>query len=255
MNEHGTGGWTERWRRRLVAAPGILLRRGIGAYNRLVGAVARPGDVPGPQDEREILHRARVLTDISHHLPTLFAMALAAEPRLVVELGIRGGDSTFVFSRVARRLGATLVSVDIDDCSDVCDDPDWIFVQEDDLALARRFPEWCARRGLPSAVDVLFVDTTHAYEQTRAELDAWMPHLAPSGRAIFHDSNMGGLYRRGDGTLGLAPSNERGVIRALHEHLGAPFDERRPFAGPLGAHHVWHDPLCNGLTVISRTPL
>ena len=101
-------------------------------------------------------------------------------------------------------------------------------------------------------MDVLFVDTTHAFEQTRAELNAWMPYLAPGGRAVFHDSNMGGVYRRGDGTIGLAGDMGRGVIRALHEYLGASFDERRPFTGRLGGFEVEHDPLCNGLTILRK---
>lgn len=253
MSHASERGWVARWRRRLLAAPDVLLRRGIEAYNR--GILAFPRRPPGPEipeDLREILQRARTPTDISHHLPALFREAVEAEPRLIVELGTRGGDSTFVFERAARRTGATVVSVDVDDCSGVSRFERWIFVQEDDLAFAARFPAWCAERGLPQVVDLLFVDTTHAYEQTRAELEAWMPHLAPRGRALFHDSNMGGLYRRGDGTLGLAGDMGRGVARALHEYLGGTFDERRRFEGRVGSFHVRHDPLCNGLTVLVR---
>ena len=249
----GSGdGFLARWGRRFEAAPGTLLRHGIAVWNGLVVRRLPPLDPSLSQDLREILERARVPNDISHHLPTLFREAVEAAPKLIVELGTRGGDSTFVFERVARRTGATLVSVDIDDCSGVISLPGWVFVQEDDLAFARRFPAWCAERGLAPRVDVLFVDTTHAYEQTRAEMTEWMPHLAPGGRALFHDSNMGGLYRRGDGTLGLAGDMGRGVIRAIHEHLGARFDERRAFSGSLGGVEVWHDPLCSGLTVLRK---
>jgi cephalosporin hydroxylase len=252
MSSGSGGGFLGRWKRRLEAAPGTLLRHGIAAWNGLVIRRLPPVDPTLPQDLREILERARTPTDISHHLPTLFHEALEVAPKLIVELGTRGGDSTFVFERVARRTGATLVSVDIDDCSGVISLPGWVFVQENDLAFARRFPAWCTERGLAPRVDVLFVDTTHAYEQTRAELAAWMPHVAPGGRALFHDSNMGGLYRRGDGTLGLAGDMQRGVVRALHRYLGAPFDERRPFQGRIGAFDVRHDPLCSGLTVLEK---
>jgi cephalosporin hydroxylase len=245
-------GFLGRWTRRIREAPGTLLRRGIEAWNRLMVRRLPPVDPSLPQDLREILERARTPTDISHHLPTLFHEAVDAAPKLIVELGTRGGDSTFVFERVARRTGATLVSVDIADCSNVISLPEWVFVQEDDLAFARRFPAWCAERGLTPEVDVLFVDTTHAYEQTRAELEAWMPHLGHGGRAIFHDSNMGGLYRRGDGTLGLAGDMQRGVIRALHGYLGASFDERRPYRERIGAFDVQHDPLCSGLTILRK---
>ncbi len=252
MSTESRGGLLARWTRRLKEAPGTALRRAIEAWNAAVVRRLPPVDPSLPEDLREVLERARIPTDISHHLPTLFREAVEASPKLIVELGTRGGDSTFVFERAARRTGAALVSVDIEDCSRVSAWPGWIFVQEDDLAFARRFPEWCAQRGLSPRVDLLFVDTTHAYEQTRAELEAWMPHLAPGGRAIFHDSNMGGLYRRGDGTLGLAGDMERGVIRALHEFLGASFDEGRPFRGRLGGFDVEHDPLCSGLTILRK---
>lgn len=254
MSSRSQGGFGGRWRRRIAAAPGTLLRHGIAAWNRLAVRRQGPVDPSLPQDVREILERARIPNDISHHLPALFREGVEAAPRLVVELGTRGGDSTFVFERVARRTGATVVSVDIEDCSEVASFPGWVFVQEDDLAFARRFPAWCAARGLTPEIDVLFVDTTHAYEQTRAELAAWMPHLAERGRALFHDSNMGGLYRRGDGTVGLSGDMKRGVIRALHEYLGARFDERRPFRGRVGGFEVLHDPLCSGLTVLRKSP-
>ncbi|NJD21013.1 MAG: class I SAM-dependent methyltransferase [Gemmatimonadetes bacterium] len=254
MSGERGGGYFGRWSRRIREAPGTLLRHAIVAYNQRMLRRLPDVDATLPPDLREILERARTPTDISHHLPALFREALDADPKLIVELGIRGGDSTFVFERVARRTGATLVSVDVDDCSDVCSMPGWMFVQEDALALAGRFPAWCAERALAPQVDVLFVDTTHAHAQTKAELEAWMPHLAPGGRALFHDSNMGGLYRRGDGTLGLAGDVRRGVARALHEYLGSPFDERRAFQGRIGAFDVRHDPLCNGLTVLRRLP-
>jgi cephalosporin hydroxylase len=253
VSDAGERGWSARWRRRVVAAPDVLLRRGIEAYNRAL--LGLPRGRPGPEvpeDFREVLERARTPTDISHHLPTLFREAVDADARFIVELGTRGGDSTFVFERAARRTGATVVSVDLDDCSAVSGFDGWIFVQDDDLAFARRFPAWCAERGLQPAADILFVDTTHDYEQTRAELAAWMRYLAPRGRALFHDSNMGGLYRRGDWTVGLAGDMGRGVARALHEFLGATFDERRRFDGRIGAFRVRHDPLCNGLTVLER---
>ncbi|HEV2474762.1 MAG TPA: hypothetical protein VGS41_18945, partial [Chthonomonadales bacterium] len=68
----------------------------------------------------EIEERRLRDTDISDHLPALFAEALSVQPGLILELGVRGGDSTFVLERVARLCGCALLSVDIADCSDVC---------------------------------------------------------------------------------------------------------------------------------------
>src|SRR5947207_2894207 len=115
-------------------------------------------NTPDP-DLRAIRARAAVGTDISSHLEALYVAGLAAHPRLIVELGVRGGESTFVFERVARRAGADLVSVDIADCSTVSRYERWHWVQDDDVRLGGQFRSWCAEHGLEPLVDVLFVDT------------------------------------------------------------------------------------------------
>lgn len=35
--------------------------------------------------------------------------------------------------------------------------------------------------------DVIFVDSTHTYEQVKAEYDLWRPHVAPGGVMLFDD--------------------------------------------------------------------
>jgi len=39
-------------------------------------------------------------------------------------------------------------------------------------------------------VDVWFLDTSHEYEHTLAELRAYMPRVAAGGIALFHDTNV-----------------------------------------------------------------
>ncbi|HXL05827.1 MAG TPA: class I SAM-dependent methyltransferase, partial [Gemmatimonadales bacterium] len=180
-----------------------LLDLGVRAYNALIERRRRPPADAPDADLRAIRARAAVGTDISSHLEALYVAGLAAHPRLIVELGVRGGESTFVFERVARRSGADLVSVDIADCANVSRYERWHWVQEDDVRLGRRFRGWCEQRGLEPLVDVLFVDTSHVYDHTRAEMDAWFPHLSGRAVALFHDTNMKKVFRRRDGTLGL----------------------------------------------------
>lgn len=67
----------------------------------------------------EVKKRAFNRTDINDHLVTLFVESLEIKPKLIVELGVRGGESTFVLERVAKLCGAKLVSVDIRDYSNV----------------------------------------------------------------------------------------------------------------------------------------
>src|SRR3954447_26611968 len=114
-------------------------------------------------------------SDIHDHLGTLFYEAVVAQPRLIVELGTRGGLSTRALLAAADATNAHLLSVDIEDCSGV-DVPGplkarWTFIQGDDVEFADQpFEQFCARRGLPALADVIFVDTSHEYQHTKAEL-------------------------------------------------------------------------------------
>ena len=75
-------------------------------------------------------------TDISDHLAMLFTESLNIESKLIVELGVGDGESTFVLERVANLWSAKLVSVDIDDRAEVSSFKDRIFVQVENYAHA-----------------------------------------------------------------------------------------------------------------------
>ena len=92
---------------------------------------------------QEISERSLQGTPINDHLITLFNEALQINPKTIVELGVEFGESTFVLERVARLSEAKLISLDIQDCSRISTYDGWIFVQQDDIQFAARFPEWC----------------------------------------------------------------------------------------------------------------
>jgi len=200
----------------------------------------------------EIKQKALVPTDISDHLVTIFVEALSMSPRLAVELGVRDGESHFVMERVTEVAGARLVSVDIDDCSSIAAQEHADFVQNDDVEFAGRFESWCAEAGVAPEIDVLFVDTSHLYEHTVAEIAAWFPHLAQRSKVLFHDTNLKDVYRRRDGSLGTAWDNHRGVIRAIEEYFGTSFDEEQDFIDFRNGWLIKHHAACNGLTILER---
>jgi cephalosporin hydroxylase len=201
----------------------------------------------------DIQNRAMVRkTDISDHLPMLFTESLNIESKLIVELGVGDGESTFVLERVANLWGAKLVSVDIDDRAEVSSFKDRIFVQSDDISFAAEFPEWCHRRGFEPVIDILFIDTSHLYDHTVAEISAWFPYLASRCKVFFHDTNMSEVFVRKDGSTGKGWDNQRGVIRAIEEHLDTHFNEKIDFAL---AHRDWfirHYTICNGFMILER---
>jgi hypothetical protein len=229
------------------------------AYRDVHNALwARPGKAaedPGTLPElREVIRHGAERTDFSDHLVTLFTEGMGCRPRLIVELGTRGGESTFVFERVARLCGAVLLSVDIEDCLQASAYPDWNFVKSDDVAFARKFPGWCRKKKIKPEIDLLFIDTSHRYEHTREEIRAWFPHVAAAGKVIFHDTHMGYFYRRADNSLDIGWDNQRGVIRAVEEHFHCRWDETKPFVDARAGWLIRHWPNCSGLTVLDRLP-
>jgi len=230
----------------------VMLR----AFNRLLLKRGPRPHLTGDLDDVVValLRREQEPTDISDHLLAIHAETVEAGPRLIVELGTRGGESTDALIHAADRTDALVLSIDINNCSESADSTRWAFVQQDDVDFAARFPDWARSRGLEPRVDVLFIDSSHEYQHTLEEIDAWFPHLAPSAKVILHDTNLRPWYFRRNRTVGHGWRNRRGVIRALEEFLGVRIDETVAFTVVLGPWLVRHTPACNGLTVLRRLP-
>ncbi|MFQ5512391.1 MAG: class I SAM-dependent methyltransferase [Candidatus Krumholzibacteriia bacterium] len=212
------------------------------------GAVA-PSGLPALN---EIRQRARVGTDVSDHLVNMFVEALGAQPSLIVELGVRGGESSFVFERVARLCNSRLVSVDIEDCADVANGGSAVFVRSDDVEFAGRFGKWCAERGIDPRIDLLFIDTSHLHGHTVDEINYWFPLLSTHATVLLHDTNLREVYRRKNGSMGRGWDNDRGVIRALEKYFDTRFDETQDFLDFKNGWLIKHYHTCNGFTILRR---
>lgn len=115
------------------------------------------------------------IDDIIEHIPTLQKICFQLEAQTILELGVRSGCSTKAFLEAARILDAKVTSVDIDDCSRVTTDPRWTFHHMDSLAY-----------NPPHNFDVIFIDTSHTYEQTIQELNKFVPYA--NGVVLLHDT-------------------------------------------------------------------
>lgn len=123
--------------------------------------------------------------DIHAHLPTLFEYASAGDVK-IIELGVRGGDSTTAFLAAIELYGGHLWSCDIDlpwflnEYQTAAGDV-WTFVLADDIE---------AEHQAPNKVDILFIDTSHTYDHTRRELDVYASHVKPGGVILLHDTEL-----------------------------------------------------------------
>ena len=136
------------------------------------------------------LDRLSRWSDIQEYLPFLHEQARSRQGCRVLELGSRKGNSTLAFLAGAKESGGHVWSCDIDpvefDPAGMLPwrtHPLWTFTCGDDMDPA-------VQAKLPAEVDVFFLDTSHEYEHTLAELRVYMPRVAPGGIALFHDTKV-----------------------------------------------------------------
>jgi predicted O-methyltransferase YrrM len=114
----------------------------------------------------------------------------------IVEIGSHHGRSTVVLAK-AKAPEVHLLAVDPYD-----DDRRWgggktaLEMFQDNLAargvsdgvqLARTFGSEAGRDWAGGPVGMLFVDGAHDYPTVLADLEAWIPHLAPNAAVLLHD--------------------------------------------------------------------
>lgn len=126
-------------------------------------------------------------TDICKHLKRLYAMVVYLNAQRVVELGTRTGESTVALLEGVRETGGHLWSIDLDVCRTAKEmirsygySDSWTFLRGDsaDPNVAR----------FTALLDLVFVDTSHTYEQTMKEINLWFPQVNPrAGAMLFHD--------------------------------------------------------------------
>jgi len=128
---------------------------------------------------------------------TIFWLCWMSKAKNIVEIGV--GHSTIPLLLAARRNEAKLFSTDI-----ACESHEYT-VKE--LWKYPHTENWTVRCGIDSLdmakqwqggeIDFLYLDSSHAYEHTKKELDAWMPLVKVGGWMMCHDvtSNVDLVFR------------------------------------------------------------
>lgn len=200
-------------------------------------------------------------TDISNFIPIIFAYTIVANPKNILELGIRTGESTISFSKAAALINAKLFGVDLDAQIPTIYRTlnNASYFSMNDL----EFPDFYIgdTRFNKDKMDIIFIDTSHLYNHTVDEIKKFLPLLSDDGMLMFHDSNMcpienNGLYVRLNRTIDGGWNNEKGVARAIKDSFAITFDESKynnfNFEYNKSLWELIHYPFCNGLTVIKR---
>ena len=126
--------------------------------------------------------------DTSDCVFPLYTIAKKLEARKIIELGVRKGISTQALLIACKELNGHLWSVDIEPCVETVKrikslglNKFWTFTVQDDLDFIK---SW--ENGL---VDVVFIDTSHTYEHTLAELNMYSKLVREGGVLVLHDVN------------------------------------------------------------------
>lgn len=124
-------------------------------------------------------------SDIQGHLEFMHELVSGYIAPAVVELGVRAGYSTSALLAAVHRKAGMLWSVDIKEALVPLEwyrDERWEFRQGDDLD--PQVQAW-----LPPGCTVLFIDTSHDYDHTLAELRLYAPRVVPGGTILLHDTH------------------------------------------------------------------
>ena len=130
-------------------------------------------------------------SEMAAHMPTLHLLATVWSWGEVVEAGVGRGWSTVALLSALVRLGKKLISYDADGnrCSGVY--KTWGLAEGDPILASWDFrvksSADAAADFRDGSVSLFFLDTSHLYEHTKAELDAWLPKIHPDGIICGHD--------------------------------------------------------------------
>lgn len=177
--------------------------------------------------------------------------------RRIVQLGTYAGYSALLLGFCLRKMNAprALFALDIEES--LCRYArSWIeraelesFVRIEHGSSLDAGSPGLARDYLGGAPELVFIDASHEYGSTRAELALWYPELAPGGLVVLHDTS--------EFAVGFDVTREGGVRRALEEwrrdHPGVESMSLNADARSMGPPHAAYKDFC-GVGLI-RKPL
>jgi cephalosporin hydroxylase len=198
---------------------------------------------------------------IASHLPILFVYSYLQHPKLIVEDGVEFAISTRAFSKVLQlRHDVHLFGIDIN----ILHAAQEVYGNLNNASLLHMddknfYNFFMNTQYKNNKIDVVFIDTSHQYQDTLSEIEQFSKLLADNGILMFHDSNVtpddnGTSFTCLNGDKVQAVWNPRGVPQAIKKYFGFDFDEYKyidtVFSENGAFWHIIHYPFCNGLTIM-----
>ena len=131
---------------------------------------------------------------IATQLMFMYQKAINKESPIILELGVDKGLSTTVFLQACEEMNGKLVSVDIQDCSDISDSDRWEFVQSDSTDVKYILSQ---ASHLKDGIDIIYIDSLHNKKHVQKELTGWFPYMKQNSWIFFDDVDPN-PYRKGN---------------------------------------------------------
>ena len=199
---------------------------------------------------------AKPKSDISDHLNLLALILSLFQPKEILELGTRGGESTRVLHQYCEANSIVGKSIDLSQSPLWLEDSkSWVHFPGDDTKIGN---DLIQNQKWPNGVefnklDFIFIDTSHEYLHTKLELQIYVPLVRNGGLIVFHDTNLSDKpHRTIDGRIGYGWNNERGVTRAIEEYFSISMREQT-FHSAINLGKIdflFHVPWNNGFTIL-----
>ena len=127
--------------------------------------------------------------DSWQHIPTIYLLCTLKQPKTIVELGCRTGNTSIPMLKAASEYGGHVYSIDLEtwpELNFIEQEPElenfWTFIQDNDITMAWEIP-----------IDYLHIDTDHTYDQVIQELKKYEPLVTHGGFITFHDIYIKGV--------------------------------------------------------------